>query len=308
MIANFFSKSKPIHLVIISLVLLVAFVISKLFLTNIPFGFLEFFKQAGIFGVVLVTVFVFDFVTSKNKLTKKNSFRVLFFTLFMTMIPQTFLDTNLIFANLFVMFALRRIVSLRTQKEVKKKLFDAALWISVATLFYFWSGLFFILIFAALFLFRIVNIKDWFIPILGMLTVAIIAVGVMIVFQMNLSEYLWSMPYQISFDFSTLNKPQIITSATIIMAYFIWSLFYYVRNIKSKSKSYKPSFILILISTIISILILIISPNKTGAEFIFLFVPLSIILTNYFEIINEKWFQEVLVWILILTPVVGLIL
>ncbi|WP_053970744.1 DUF6427 family protein [Mangrovimonas sp. ST2L15] len=308
MIANFFSKSKPIHLVIISLVLLVAFVISKLFLTNIPFGFLEFFKQAGIFGVVLVTVFVFDFVTSKNKLTKKNSFRVLFFTLFMTMIPQTFLDTNLIFANLFVMFALRRIVSLRTQKEVKKKLFDAALWISVATLFYFWSGLFFILIFAALFLFRIVNIKDWFIPILGMLTIAMIAVGFMIIFQMNLSEYLWSMPYQISLDFSTLNKPQIITSATIIIAYFIWSLFYYVRNIKSKSKSYKPSFILILIATIISILILIISPNKTGAEFIFLFVPLSIILTNYFEIINEKWFQEVLVWILVLTPVVGLIL
>ncbi|MCF1190306.1 DUF6427 family protein [Mangrovimonas sp. AS39] len=308
MIANFFSKSKPIHLVIISLVLLVAFVISKLFLTNIPFGFLEFFKQAGIFGVVLVTVFVFDFVTSKNKLTKKNSFRVLFFTLFMTMIPQTFLDTNLIFANLFVMFALRRIVSLRTQKEVKKKLFDAAIWISVATLFYFWSGLFFILIFAALFLFRIVNIKDWFIPVLGMLTIAMIAAGFMIIFQINLSEYLWSMPYQISLDFSTLNKPQIITSATIIIAYFIWSLFYYVRNIKSKSKSYKPSFILILIATIISVLILIISPNKTGAEFIFLFVPLSIILTNYFEIINEKWFQEVLVWILLLTPVVGLIL
>ncbi|NIK90855.1 hypothetical protein GZ212_01720 [Mangrovimonas sp. CR14] len=308
MIANFFSKSKPIHLVIISLVLLVAFVISKLFLTNIPFGFLEFFKQAGIFGVVLVTVFVFDFVTSKNKLTKKNSFRVLFFTLFMTMIPQTFLDTNLIFANLFVMFSLRRIVSLRTQKEVKKKLFDAAIWISVATLFYFWSGLFFILIFAALFLFRIVNIKDWFIPVLGMLTIAMIAAGFMIIFQINLSEYLWSMPYQISLDFSTLNKPQIITSATIIIAYFIWSLFYYVRNIKSKSKSYKPSFILILIATIISVLILIISPNKTGAEFIFLFVPLSIILTNYFEIINEKWFQEVLVWILLLTPVVGLIL
>jgi putative effector of murein hydrolase LrgA (UPF0299 family) len=62
------------------------------------------------------------------------------------------------------------------------------------------------------------------------------------------------------------------------------------------------------LAALIAIAIIIISPQKTGAEFIFLFAPLSVIIANYMEIIPEKWFKEILIWILILVPVVNLVL
>ena len=48
------------------------------------------------------------------------------------------------------MLALRRLISLQSKLDIKKKLFDAAFWITIATLFYFWSMLFFALVIVAL--------------------------------------------------------------------------------------------------------------------------------------------------------------
>jgi hypothetical protein len=308
MISSFFSKAEPIHFAVISVILLLAFTLAKVFMANISGNFIAILKQLLLFGVVLLSVFVFDFVTSKNNLTKKNSYRILFFTLFMIMVPQTFLNSSILIANLFVLLALRRIISLRSQKEMKKKLFDAAFWISLATLLFFWSSLFYVLIFAALFLFRITDIKNWIIPLIGVLTVAVIVASVLIATGYDISNYVTSIDYTISLDFTNLNSGQIIIASTIILSYFVWSLFYYVRNIKNKAKSLKPSYFLILIATLLAAIIIIISPIKTGAEFIFLFAPLSIVLTNYIEVSSEKWFKEVLIWILIITPFVSLVL
>tara|TARA_R110000850_G_scaffold115941_1_gene231583 strand:- start:929 stop:1129 length:201 start_codon:yes stop_codon:yes gene_type:complete len=65
---------------------------------------------------------------------------------------------------------------------------------------------------------------------------------------------------------------------------------------------------LILFAAIIALVIIIIAPEKSGAEFIFLIAPLAIIVSNYIELISEKWFREVLIWILILALLANLIL
>jgi hypothetical protein len=73
-------------------------------------------------------------------------------------------------------------------------------------------------------------------------------------------------------------------------------------------KSNKPSFKLIILSAILGLFIIAVAPSKNGSEFLFLFAPLSIIMTNYIEVIPEKWFKEILLWIIILTPIVLLML
>jgi hypothetical protein len=47
---------------------------------------------------------------------------------------------------------------------------------------------------------------------------------------------------------------------------------------------------------------ILVAPNKNGSEFIFMFAPLAVIMTNYIESIKEEWFAELFIWILILTP------
>lgn len=307
MITNFFKQAKPIHFVVMSLFLLMVFLVAKIYSIHEPLTFVLFVKQAFYFGIVLASLFLLDFFASRNSLTKKNSYKLLMFGLFMAMLPETLLNSRTLMANFFILLALRRIISLRTQKEIKKKLFDAAFWVSIATLLYFWAGLYFILIFAAMILYSIISIKNWIVPLTGILTVVIIWVSAMLVMNNDFTDYFDEL-FVYNFDFTGLNSARIIVSTTILISYGTWGSFYFIKHLKDKSKTLRPSFTLVIISSIISLLIILISPYKDGSEFIFLFAPLSIIMTNYLEVTKEKWFQEVLIWVLILIPAVFLIL
>ena len=307
MISSFFSKAKPIHFVIVCLILLLSFSTAKFYTitTTISLGLI--LKDIGLFLVCLSTVFILDFLASRNNLTKKNSYKILIFSLFVALLPESILNPNLLLSNLFILLAIRRIISLRSNKDIKKKLFDAAFWISIATLFYFWAILFYTLIFIGLILYRIVDVKNYIVPFIGILTVGILSISYMILTGQELMGY-FDNHIDISFDFSSLNSKRIVISSTIILTYGIWSLLYFIRNLKSKSKKSRPSFILLIFAVIIGLAIVVISPNKNGSEFIFLFAPLSIIITNYVETISEKWFKEGLLLGLVITPIVILML
>ncbi|RLD28166.1 MAG: hypothetical protein DRI75_07575 [Bacteroidetes bacterium] len=265
-------------------------------------NFILFLKQIGLYSVVLASIFVLDFFVSKNSLTKRSSYKILLFSLFIAILPVTIQIDNVLISNLFVLLAIRRIISLRSNKDVKKKLFDAAFWIGIASLFYFWAILFFILVFAALFFYSINNFKNWIIPFIGLLTVIIIIISYSIIESNQFTDFNNYLD-AISFDFATYNVLGLIIGITILTSLGLWTLFFYIRNLKNKIKRQRPSHILIIVALLISVANVLIVPNKNGSEYIFMFAPLSIIMANYIESIKEKWFAELFVWILILTPI-----
>ncbi len=73
-------------------------------------------------------------------------------------------------------------------------------------------------------------------------------------------------------------------------------------------KSHRPTFKLIVLFALLGLFIITVTPSKNGSEFIFLFVPLSIIVTNYIEVISKNWIKEALLWVMILMPIVLLVL
>lgn len=287
--------------------LFVVFVTSKIATLYAVFSVELFFKQAFLFGVCLASLFVLDFFVSKNNLTKRNSYKILMFGLFVAVLPETLGNSKLLIANLLILLALRRIISLRSGKEIKKKLFDAAFWISLATLLFFWASLFYILIFLALFLHSIIDIKNWIIPFTGILCVAIITASYMIVTGIDFEPYLHGF-FDVSLDFTSLNSKRIIIAATLLLSYGVWASFYFMRSIKQQLKSYRPSFVIVIMSSLIAVIIIVISPYKDGSEFIFLLAPLAIIVSNYLEIIPEKWFKEALIIVLICASLLNLLI
>lgn len=307
MISSFFSRSKPIHFVVVSLYLLLVFTLVKFY--NLPenIGVQWVLEQLGLFVVALGSLFVFDFFVGKNNLTQKNGYRILIYALFVGLFPEVFLDGKLLIANFFVLLAMRRIISLGSQKDMKKKLFDAALWISLASLLFFWTSIFFSLIFVALFLYSVESVKNWIIPFVGVFCVAIIGLSVMIVADINIQEYFMGFT-ETSFDFSDLNTKRLIISTTLFLTYSVWTSIYYLTNIKTKIRSHRPTYVLIAISALIALSLMIIAPEKDGSEFIFAFAPLAIIVSNYLETIPEKWFKETLILGLVLVPILALLL
>lgn len=306
MITRFFSTSKPIHLVLVSFFVLGLFFFVRLGYYSDGISATEILKELFLYGITLLSIFVLSFFVNKNNLTKQNSFKILFFSLFLACIPETMQHGNIIISNVFILFAIRRIISLRSNINVKKKLFDAAFWIALASLFYFWAILFLILVFAALIFYSIGQVNNWIIPFVGVLTIVMIVVSYYIITENSFGDINLYID-GLSFDFSNYNHLSIIISITIILSLGIWALFFYMRKLQDKSRAYRPSFILIFIALIIGAAIVVIGPNKNGSEFIFMFAPLAIIITNYIESIKETWFAEVFVWLLVVTPIAQLV-
>lgn len=302
MISKFLSQSKPIQYVTISVVLLIVFVLAKTSHFAADFEIVEIAEQFGLFLMVLMSLFIFDFFVTRNSLTKKNSYGLFVFVFCFAIVPQTILHSEILWANFFVLLALRRLISLRSHKHIKKKLFDAAFWIALAALFYFWAIVFFILIYVAMLVYRITEPKNYIIPIIGLLTLAVVLTSYLIIRDIEFIAFAKDL-INYSFDFSLLNTKSFIIGSTVLFSIGIWSVFFFIKNLRSQMKSYRPSFSLILIVFLLGFSILILAPDKDGSELIFLFAPLAIIIANYIEDISEIWFKESLLWIVFLTPI-----
>lgn len=307
MITSIFKKSKPINFVIVFFITLLAFVAARTKLIIEPINSSYIFQQIGLFFICFVSVLLINFIVTKHGLTKKNSYEVLLFSLFLLAIVQTTANTNVLLANFFILLSLRRIISLRSMITPDKKLFDAAFWIAIATLFYFWSILFFIVIYAALLLYSDNKIKHWLIPFVGIATVFIICVSVSIIYNDNFFGIFKSLP-EASYDFNHYNTPQFLIAITMLLSFGFWASLFYIRSIKSKKRAFRPAYKLVFLVLIVSLITVFLAPNKDGSEFLFMFAPLAIITTNYIETIQDKWFREIFLLTLIIVPFIILFL
>ncbi|MDC1229925.1 DUF6427 family protein [bacterium] len=305
MITSIFSKSKPINIILIVVFIGLLFIISNyssLFidLNSVINGFAKLI-------LAIFSIFILDFIISKNILTKKNSYAIMTCGLLFALFPEVLKYSDLLVSNLFILFALRRIISLQTRISIKKKLFDAAFWIAFATLFYFWAVLFFAILLVALIYHAQNDIKNIIVPFVGVLTVAILLLSYNIIYY---DVFLRDSNFNLnaSIDYTAYNSKENIARLTAIFVAFIWILVYFFKTISDKNKKLKPSYFLVAWSAIIAVLIAIISPVKNGSEFLFLFAPFSILMANYLELISERWFKEVFITLFIMIPLISLIL
>lgn len=305
MITSVFSKSKPINIIIVAVFILIVFVISNFTLLFIELD--QTLKAVAKLLIALFSLFILDFIISKNTLTKKNSYAIMTFGLLFGMFPEALKHLELLCANLLVLFALRRLISLHSNLHVKKKLFDAGFWIMLATLFYFWAILFFALVIVALIYHSKNDIKNTIIPFVGLISVVLMLVAYnIIVYNTYVNET--NFQRYASLDFTVYNSINHILIFTILFTAFIWTLIYFFRILPDKNKKLRPSLFLIAWAAIIAILVAIIAPLKNGSEFLFLFVPFSIIMANYIEVISDSWFKEVFVTLLLIAPILSLLL
>ncbi|MHA7942486.1 DUF6427 family protein [Formosa sp. 3Alg 14/1] len=301
MITSIFSKSKPINFLVVFTLTIVTFFIAHTKYAVSSNLLDHYASNFFVFCASFSSILVLDFLVSKNKLTQKSSYEILLYALFLMALPQTMLNNNIVFANFFILLSLRRILSLRSQLNVKKKLFDAAFWIAIASLFYFWSILFILLIYFALYFHSNSNLKEWMIPIVGVVAVFVLGMSYSIIVYDDFFSALNILP-QVSFEFDSYNTLQYVVGVTLLISFGIWSSVFYIKTIKSKQKNFKAAYKVVLVAALIAFSIMILSPKKEGGEFLFLFAPLAIIITNYLETIQDKWFKEVFLGLLIVVP------
>ncbi|MFV5687388.1 DUF6427 family protein [Flavobacterium sp. ZT3R25] len=299
MITSVFKKSTPLNFSLVVILILVFFSIYQfqdLSWTNSLFLIL---KKGMLFCILLASIFITNFIVKKNGLSKDSAYTVFFYFLLLLFFPSVLENTNLIVSNFFILLALRRLISLQSLKASKEKIFDASLWIFLATLFHFWSIIFIVLVFISIIFHVSRDYRNWFLPFIAFFTAAILFLLYAAVFNVNVIEYITrSVTMDFSIDYFTNNYQNAAFSiyATIAL-FFVISMF---ATLSNRPQLLHVSFKKIVASFFIGIVIFLISSNKSNDLLLFTFAPLAIMATSHIEIVQLKLKQEIVLFVFIL--------
>lgn len=305
MLTSFFSNSRPINFIIVAVYILI-FHLTANFNIFLSGSLGTILQETGILLVLVLSVFLLNFISGRNELTGRNAYKSILFAGFLCMFAPALQNNDVILANLFLLLSLRRILSLRSQKETVQKVFDATLWVGVASLFHFWSILFLFVVYFGVLVHVGHRFKNWLVPIVALLTL----ISIVTSFELFLTDtfYTFSDWFQASsFNFEAYRQAKLLIPAAFIFALSLWASFFYILIIQKASANAKSSLFLMLLCAVVALAVAILSPTKNGSELIFFFAPLAIIVTNYFQNMNDKWFKETLFILILLLPVLLLL-
>ncbi|MEL1241503.1 DUF6427 family protein [Flavobacterium flavipallidum] len=297
MITSVFKKSTPLNFsLVVFLILFFDFIyqIQDLAWTN---SVILISKKVVVGLIVLFSALLINFISKRNGLSKDSAYSILFFLLFFLFFPSLFDDINLILANFFILLALRRLISLQSQKASKEKIFDASLWIFVASLFHFWCILFLVLVFISIISHVIGDYRNWLLPFIAFFAIAIIFVMYALVFNADIISYIAKgIETNFSIDYFTNNYQNAALSiyATVAL-FFVISM---VMTLSSRPLQLHASFKKLLFAFFIAVAIYVISASKSNDLLIFTIAPLVMMATAHIEMPQQKLNQELALGVL----------
>ena len=303
MIASLFNKSRPINYLLIGLMLVIFYF---LYLTN-DLSWTEHYHLAVqkifLLLVLVGSMFLVRFVTKRNGLSRDNSYAALLFVVFLILFPTVLVNTNVILANFFLLLAMRRLVSMQSMITPKEKIFDASLWIFVASLFHFWCILFLILVFISIIFHVSGDYRNWIIPIIALFTVVVLFSLAVLLIDPTLFNFVYNQ-IQVSFDFTYFeNGFQNVALAffsSVAVLFFSSELLSLSNRPLNMQSSYKK----IIFTFLLGVGIYVLSASKNNSFLMFTFFPLAVMGTNFLESQENNWVKEGVLGGILLTELI----
>lgn len=296
MIASIFSKSRPFNYILVTGLLILCFFIYQIHLvgtaTGSSFSWFEGIQKAVVLLLLVTSLFITNFITKRNGLSKDNSFSALFFVSFLLFIPSAFDNFKIVLSSFFILLAMRRLISMKSLLTPKEKIFDASLWIFIAALFHFWSILFIFIVFVSIIFHVSGDYRNWVLPFIAFFTVGILFAFFSLLINHEWIDMVWNQT-RTDFEFYYLEKS---TSNAALVLFAVFSMVFLFSMVFTLSKrpiimlaSYKKVIFIFLIS----MFIYIISPEKSNDLLLFALMPLSVLATGFVEISKDSVLKEI---------------
>jgi len=292
MISSFFRKTKPINYLVLLFFILVFYLLNF------------FFTNSDDYSILWISI-----VLAAILLTNSSSFSMLFFVLLCMAIPKLIGYEEIVLCNLFLMLSINRLLALNTLKDVKQKIFDATLWISVASIFDPLALLFLIVVFLSIYVYGTKEFKNWLVPfVAGSIFLILLSTFLVITKNTIFLQNHYTIYLENSFaegfyqNFSVKPFIYVIAILCLVSVVFIKQVYQSVGRIIHLR--------LILVYFLISVLIFIIRTplNANYMTLLYSFFPAAVFGTNFLEILKKKRLKELVLVAGILFPFVLLIL
>jgi hypothetical protein len=298
MITSVFKKSTPLNYSLVVILMLFFFLLYQ-------FQDLAWFKsmlliaqKVFIFLLLVGTLFVVNFICKKNGLSKDSTYTVFFFLLYLLFFPSLFDNLKIVAANVFLLLALRRLLSLQSLKASKEKIFDAALWILIASIFQPWCILFIALVFISVLFHVSSDYRNWFLPFIALLAVAI-GFLVFLTFENTTVEEFWLNKLYVDPALNYFTNNYQNWAFSIFMTTALFFLIIMLLSYANKPQLLHSSYKKLIAFFIIAIVVFFISPDKNNDVLLFAFAPLAIMGTNALEVFQQQLKQELILGVLI---------
>lgn len=301
MISSIFGKTKPINLIILLGFLFFFYWTVQLFLLEIDFSINSIAVEIVVLIILLFSVFTVDFIVNRNKLTGANSYAVFFYTLLFVLFPQTVSDSNAVLCSLFLLLATRRLLSIKSLKDIKSKVFDATLWVFTASIFYDWAILYLILVLVTIYIYDPKNIRNWL--VIFSATFSFLMITYMVLVLVGNPSFLAS-HYTFTIDYASI-YPLKWDSSIKVSTYIVINLILAFWSFLALGKAGTGKIItirLVALSFVIGLLINLLVLTESTFPIIITFFPSVIFICNYVESIKRKNLLELLLLLSVVIP------
>ena len=290
MISSFFGKTKPINYIVLAIFLFLFYAIhifTGLVDSNIDEVIpLELFK----FAVLLLMVFIINQIVKTEKVTEYNSFGMFIFTLLVIAFSEELDHTNALYANLFLLLAIWRLLSVKSIRNAKHKIFDASLLIAIASLFNDWAMIYMVLVFMVINMYDRHNFKNWLVPFIGLATILVLAFTILKVtgsLEFFGEHYQFSIGFLKAASFSEILNVKALLFYVIVLILAIL-VFIRLRNIGGGKLLMLR---ILLIAFLLGVVMTLMTPvNKSPV--LITFFPATVFMVNYFEEIKKPKLKE----------------
>ncbi|MEX0290452.1 MAG: hypothetical protein AB3N14_15210 [Flavobacteriaceae bacterium] len=263
----------------------------------------ELLIQTVVLAILLFSIFVVNFIVKRNQITGTNSFAILFYTLLIVVFQSSLLDNNAILCSFFLLLAQRRLISLRSLKNIKLKILDATLWVTVASFFYDWALLYLILVFIAIYFYEPKNIRNWLIPFLGVFALWIILYSTLLLLDevaFFKSHYSFKLSFDTDFFAYWGNSTKLIIYIIIILLTGFWAFLKVGKLGIGKIMTMR----LIAISFTIGIILTLLKTSSEAFPVMVTFFSGSVLLSKYIEVVKKANIKEIALMVSVLLPFV----
>ncbi|MEN2398482.1 DUF6427 family protein [Flavobacterium sp. MC2016-06] len=299
MITSVFKKSTPLNYSLVVILILVFFFLFQIRESSwVDYSFLL-FQKLSLLCFILAAFFMVNFIVKKNGLSKDNGYAIFFYLLFILFFPTIFNNPNVIYANFFLLLALRRLISLQSLKASKEKIFDASFWIFVASLFQFWCILFLILVFISIIFHVSRDYRNWVLPFIAFLAVAVVFYMVSLIFHIDAVEFFEKravLDFRIDYFKNNYENGALSIYAAVVL-FFVFSM---LTTLSNRPQIVHTSYKKIVACFFIAVLVYIVSPNKSNDILLFSIAPLAMMAASHVEYMQQKLNNEIVFYVLIL--------
>lgn len=298
MITSVFKKSTPLNYSLVVILILVFFFMFQIKDPSWVTSYFLAFQKVSLLCFILASFFMINFIVKKNGLSKDNGYAILFYLLFILFFPTIFNDSNVVYANFFILLALRRLVSLQSLKASKEKIFDAAFWIFVASLFQFWSILFIILVYISIIFHVSRDYRNWVLPFIALLAVIILFYMTSLILNIDAVTFIQEravVDFRIDY-FKNNYENAALSIYTAVALFFVTSM---LMTLSNRPQIVHSSYKKIVACFFIAVFVYIISPNKSNDLLLFSIAPLTIMAASHVEYVQQKLNNEIVYYTLI---------